>query len=195
MSERKAVRESDMVTEPRTAMKPTGAASGYVDGGWWPRSTDPASEFPGLIGALHEYVGQVSRVVYNLDFWESAHRNLVVDGRVVRCEGFRTMNAHTVTVIGADSRRVTVLVVPPDTPVDNALAVLRTASGQDSTASVEDILASNGARSDRPTTNPISPSQAQAADSIPDQRWEDEGGKVHKDNQVPTNSGRQPARR
>jgi hypothetical protein len=89
--------------EPRIEMKPAGSATGYVDGGWWPRSTDPASEFPGLIGALRSYVGQVSRVAYNLGFWAPVHRKLTVDSRVVRCEGFRTMN--TVTAIGVDSRR------------------------------------------------------------------------------------------
>lgn len=103
--------------EPRMEMKPAGSATGYMDGGWWPRSTDPASEFPGLIGALHEQVGQVSRVAYNLDFWATVHRKLTVDGRVVRCEGFHTMNAHTVTAIGVDSRRVTVLVVPRTHPM------------------------------------------------------------------------------
>jgi hypothetical protein len=86
-------------------MKPGGATTGYVDGGWWPRLTDPAAAFPGLIAALHERVGQMSRVVYNLDFWDPVGRKLTVDSRVVRCSGFHHMNAHTVTAIGADSRQ------------------------------------------------------------------------------------------
>jgi hypothetical protein len=150
-----ATRSQNILTthgEPRIEMKPAGSATGYVDGGWWPRTTEPASEFPGLIGALHEQVGQVSRVAYNLDFWAPVHRKLTVDGRVVRCEGFHTMNAHTVTAIGVDSQRVTVLVVPPDTPDDVARAALRTAAGQDNTATVEDILASDGVR---PSSTPV----------------------------------------
>ena len=143
--------------EPRIEMKPAGSATGYVDGGWWPRTTEPASEFPGLIRALHQQVGQVSRVAYNLDFWAPVHRKLTVDGRVVRCEGFHTMNAHTVTAIGMDSQRVTVLVVPPDTPDDVAQAALRTAADQDNTATVEDIIAGNGVRPDRPTATPATP--------------------------------------
>jgi len=157
-------------------MKPAGSAAGYVDGGWWPRSTDPAGEFPGLIGALRSYVGRVSRVAYNLDFWGPVHRKITVDGRVVRCEGFRTMNAHTVTAIGVDSQRVTVLVVPPDTPDEIAQAALRTAAGQGNTAAVEDILAGNGVRPDRPTSAPVA--AGQAGEAIPNQRWEDEGGHV-----------------
>jgi hypothetical protein len=167
MTTESKARSQDVQTthgEPRLEMKPAGAATGYVDGGWWPWSTDPAGEFPGLIGALHGHVGHVSRVAYNLDFWAPVHRKLTVDGRVVRCEGFRTMNAHTVTAIGVDSRRVTVLVVPPDTPDDIAHAALRTAADQDNTATVEDIL---------------------AGEAIPNQRWEDEGGHVHQDGPRP----------
>jgi hypothetical protein len=168
--------------EPRIEMKPAGSATGYVDGGWWPRSTDPVGEFPGLIGALHSLVGQVSRVAYNLDFWAPVHRKLTVDGRVVRCEGFHTMNAHTVTAIGVDSRRVTVLVVPPDTPDDVAQEALRAAAGQDNTATVEDILAGNGVRPDRPISTPVAPGRARAGEAI---RWEGEGGQVHQDGSRP----------
>jgi len=175
--------------EPRIEMKPAGSMSGCVDGGWWPRSTDPAREFPGLIRALHGLVGQVSRVAYNLGFWEPVHRKLTVDGRVVRCEGFHTMNAHTVTAIGVDSRRVTVLVMPPDTPDDVAHAALQTAGGHDNTATVEDILAGNGARPDRHTSTPVVPSPAQAGEATPNQRWEDEGGQIHQeDDHIPANS-------
>jgi hypothetical protein len=176
--------------EPRMEMKPAGSATGYMDGGWWPRSTDPASEFPGLIGALHEQVGQVSRVAYNLDFWALVHRKLTVDGRVVRCEGFHTMNAHTVTAIGVDSRRVTVLVVPPDTPDDVAHAALRTAASQDNTATTEDILAGNDARPDRPVSTLVASGRAHADEAIPNQRWDDEGGHVPQDDHLPTNAVR-----
>jgi hypothetical protein len=122
-------------------MKPAGTATGHVDGGWWPRSTDPVAEFPGLIETLHAHVGQVGRVAYNLDFWEPVHRKLTVAGRVVRFEGFHAMNPHAVTAIGTDSRRVTLLVVPPDKPPDVARAVLRTAADPESTASIDDLLA------------------------------------------------------
>jgi Family of unknown function (DUF5994) len=30
-------------------IKPNTAARGHVDGAWWPRSHDPAAEFPGLV--------------------------------------------------------------------------------------------------------------------------------------------------
>jgi hypothetical protein len=130
-------------------MKPAGTGTGYVDGGWWPRSTEPADEFPGLVETLRAHVGQVSRLAYNLDFWAPVHRKLTVAGRAVRCEGFHTMDPHTVTAIGTDSRRVTLLVVPPDKPADAAEAALRTASDSNGITTVEDLLAGNGDRTPR----------------------------------------------
>ncbi|OLF06589.1 DUF5994 family protein [Actinophytocola xanthii] len=140
--------------EPRIEMKSAGAATGYLDGGWWPRSTDPSVEFPALVRALHGVVGQVDRVAYNLDFWEPVHRKLTVDDRIVRCEGFHTMNPHTVTAVGVNSLRVTLLVVLPTTPDPVARAALRAAGDQDSTATVKDILTSSGARPEVGTASP-----------------------------------------
>lgn len=134
--------------EPRILMKPAEAVAGYVDGGWWPRSTDPAVEFPALVRALHEVVGQVGRVVFHLRFWEPVHRKLTVDGRLVRCEGFHTMNPQTVTAIGANSRRVTLLVVLPATSDRAAGAALRAAAEESGAATVEDILTGSGARTE-----------------------------------------------
>jgi Family of unknown function (DUF5994) len=140
--------------EPRLKMRSGGAATGYVDGGWWPRSTDPAVEFPALVMALHGVVGQVGRVAYNLDFWEPVHRKLTVDGRIVRCEGFHTMSPHTVTAIGVNSQRVTLLVVLPATPDHAAQAALRAAGDQDGVATVEDILTGSGVRSEVGAAHP-----------------------------------------
>jgi hypothetical protein len=176
--------------EPRIETKPAGAATGYVDGGWWPRSADPVSEFPGLVGALHGQVGQVSRVAFNLESWAPVHRKLTVAGRVLRCDGFHSMNPHTVTVIGTNSRRVTLLVVPPNTPGGAARAVLRSAAAENSTATVEDILAGNGVQTGRRTANPSTPRRTQATDAVPHQRWEDEGGNVHGNNRIPVKAVR-----
>ncbi|ONI90641.1 hypothetical protein ALI144C_02950 [Actinosynnema sp. ALI-1.44] len=131
---------------PRLEMKPPGAASGHVDGGWWPRSNDPAVEFPALLAALDAWVGPTSRVSYRLGTWSGIGRKVTIGGRAVRFEGFHSMDHDTVVVIGADSRRVNLLVVPWDTPGGKARAVLRSTAARDSTASVADILASNGSR-------------------------------------------------
>lgn len=163
--------------EPRLEMKPNGAVTGSVDGGWWPRSLDPTAAFPDLVSALRPWVGEVSRIAYNLDRWEPAPRKQRVDDRVIRYEGFHTIDADTVTAIGTDNRRVSLLVVPPSTPGGVARAVLRSAADADNTATVKNILASNGV--------PPQDGRSAAADearpeSIPEQRWEAEGGRIRK---------------
>ena len=51
--------------EPRLEMKPDGAATGSVDGGWWPRTLDPMIAFPELVSVLEPWVGPVSRIAYS----------------------------------------------------------------------------------------------------------------------------------
>ena len=162
----------------RLRMKPDGAARGYVDGGWWPRSTDPAAEFPMLVSALGPWVGPVSRVSYHLDTWGSVARKVLVGGRIVRLEGFRSMDPHTVVVIGSDYRRVSLLVVPPDLPEGIARAVLRSAAGSDSIGSVGQILASNGVLLGAASPGVVVLPVQQMADTAAQERWEAEGGRT-----------------
>lgn len=163
--------------EPRLEMKPNGTATGVVDGGWWPRSTDPTTAFPELVSALHPWVGPVGRIAYNLALWEPAPRKQTVDGRMIRYEGVNTIDPHTVTVIGTNARRVSLLVVPPHTPGGVARAVLRSVASADSTATVEDILASNGVP---PQEDPDAGADWTRAELIPVQRWEAEGGYIRR---------------
>lgn len=146
--------------EVRLQMKPDNAAPGHVDGGWWPRSTDPAAEFPALIAALTSTLGPISRVGYNLDAWTTTARKLTIRDRVVRMEGFHTMQPNTVTITGQNRHRTSLLVIPPDTPSDMAHAILSSASAPNTTATVQDILTSNG----------VPPSQQQADASDPYRR-------------------------
>jgi hypothetical protein len=135
--------------EVRLRMKPNTAARGHVDGAWWPRSHDPAAEFPGLVLALSSWVGPIRRVTYHLDDWDPARRELTVEGWTVTLVGLSTLDANTVVVTGSNQRRMMLLVVPPGTPGGAARAVLRSAAGPDTVDSVEMILASNGVRATR----------------------------------------------
>lgn len=130
--------------EVRLQLKPA-AGGGYVDGAWWPPSRDARVEFPDVLAAVRDRVGEAERISYPLgDGWKIAHRKLVVDGRLVRLEGFRSMQADTLALIGTQQRRLILLVVAPDTAPDAATVALRTAAAPDTTASAEDIFA--GAR-------------------------------------------------
>ncbi|WP_434446799.1 DUF5994 family protein [Lentzea sp. E54] len=161
----------------RLRMKPAGAALVPVAGGWWPRSDDPAAEFPALIAALAAWVGPVNRLSYHLDTWGTVPRKAPVDGRTVRFEGFRSIDPHTVVVIGSDHRRVNLLVVPPGIPAGPARAALRSAADRDSTANVADILAGDGVPLDTHHFSPLLIPRARQAEPAED-RWESEGGRI-----------------
>jgi hypothetical protein len=141
-----AAKDEPARAEVRLRMKPSIAARGYVDGAWWPRSNDPMAEFPGLVLAMSSWVGPVSRVAYNADDWQRPGARLTVEGWTVKLAGSSAMDPHTVVVTGPNQRRMSLLVVPADTPAGIARAVLGRAAEPDNVASVEDILTSNGVR-------------------------------------------------
>jgi hypothetical protein len=121
------------VAEPRLRLKPPAPATGHVDGAWWPRTRDLAAELPGLLAAVTGRLGRIDRVTYHLADWPAPHRRLVADGNVVRLEGFRSQESGTLTVIGWDRHRLTMLVIPPETGPDAAQHALATAADQDNT--------------------------------------------------------------
>jgi hypothetical protein len=128
----------------RLRMKANTATRGSVDGAWWPRSTDPAAEFPGLVLAMSSWVGPVNRVAYNLDNWAETGRELNVEGWSVTLVGDHLVDANTVVVTGPNQRRMLLLVIPPGTRGGVARAVLRSAADPHTVASVGEILESNG---------------------------------------------------
>ncbi|WP_243789553.1 DUF5994 family protein [Saccharopolyspora gloriosae] len=141
-------------------MKAADAAPGRFDGGWWPGSAEPVIEFTELAVALGDAVGPISRVSYHLATWGAMDRKMTIGGRLVRFEGFRAMDPRTVVVIGADGRRVSLLVAPPGTTEDAA----DTTSSAAGLSGVEDAVA----------LVPL----PQGADARAEQRWEAEGGRV-----------------
>lgn len=135
--------------ELRLKVKPSTAARGSVDGGWWPWSTDPAAEFPALVMALSSWVGPARNIDYHPGDWDPAERTLIVEGWAVRLEALPVVQANTVVLTGSGLKQIRLLVVPPTTPGGVARAVLRSASRSDTVATVEDILASNGVSLDK----------------------------------------------
>jgi hypothetical protein len=97
----------------RLRLKPKAPTTGYVEGGWWPRSRDLAAELPALVEILAVRLGPVTRVAFALAAWDTAPRRAEVDGHSVRLEGYRSQDAHIVHVTGDDRQRISLLVVPP----------------------------------------------------------------------------------
>lgn len=161
--------------EPRLAMRPERVSRGHADGVWWPRSADPASEFPALITTMSERGDRVRRVVYNLDAWDHSARRITVDGEQVRMEGFHGLQPNTVMLISPTRTRIRLAVVPPGTPAGAAHAALRAASTSDAT--VEQILTANGIAVDGARGAFSAPvPRPRNGESEPRERGEAEGG-------------------
>jgi hypothetical protein len=124
----------------RLRLKPKAPATGSVDGGWWPRSWDLATELPDLLAVLAVRLGRIERVSYHLGEWGDTVHKVGVDGGVVRLDGFRTQHANTVDVLSARDR-VALLVVPPEMSEQAAHTALMTAAHRGNTDDVESLLA------------------------------------------------------
>ena len=131
--------DGDTYHRLRLRLKPKAHATGFVDGGWWPRSWDLGAELPDLLAVLAVRLGRVERVGYHLGQWDVAGHKIRVDGCVVRLEGFRAQHVNTVDLV-ADHQRITLLVVPPDLPKQDAHAALMAAGRRDDTDDVESLL-------------------------------------------------------
>jgi hypothetical protein len=117
---------------PRLILRPDQSGAALLDGGWWPRSTDPAAELPGLIRALDEQNGRITRVMLGTAGWDASKpRRLRVDGpagsRVVRLGWFATMPAGLLTAISSSDERTDLVTIPAHTSEQDAWAAMEQA--------------------------------------------------------------------
>lgn len=125
----------------RLSMKPAAPSMGYVDGAWWPRSRDLATELPTLLAALAVRMGDIASVSYSLASWEAAPRRITVAGNSVRLAGFHYQHAQALDVIGADRRRITLLVVPPEASPSSARDTMAAAALPGNAEGLDELLA------------------------------------------------------
>ena len=125
----------------RLDLKPEGSTTGFVDGAWWPYSTDLAAEIPALLEAITGRLGSIERVSYSMAGWASASRRVEAGGIRVRLDGFRTRPSDTIDVSGVSDHRVTLLVIPPTTEQSAARDIMRRASTPGNCESTETLLA------------------------------------------------------
>jgi hypothetical protein len=129
----------------RLRLQPDLSARTLLDGGWWPQSADPAAELPGLILAIDERHGPITRIMLGRDGWDASRpRRLRVDGpagsRVVRLGWFETMPAGLLIAI-ARAGRTDLLTVPPHTGEPAARAAMEQAAEADNRTPTPDLLA------------------------------------------------------
>ena len=150
---------------PRLRLEPTGSRRTLLDGGWWPRSTDPVAELPGLVLAIDSIRGLVTRLVLSAAGWDGHPRRLDVNGRVLRLGYFTSQSMFLVTAVcGYQGARVDLLVIPPATRVETADAAMALAASSTNRVQAPDILLAAGA------------ALARELGSGPEAAWETDGG-------------------
>jgi hypothetical protein len=113
---------------PRVRLTPTRAGRTVLDGGWWPRSSDPVAELPGLILALSDRYGPIRSLLLNSDAWDSRFRRLAVGADVVRAGWFASVDAALLIAITERGDQLDILVVPPSASTATAERAMTTAA-------------------------------------------------------------------
>jgi hypothetical protein len=136
----------------RLRLQPDRSGRGPLDGGWWPRSADPAAELPGLILALDKRHDRVARVMLGTADWDaSTPRRVQVGGpagsRVVRLGWFASMPAGLLTAIFASGQRTDLVTIPPRTADRDAAAAMDQAAQAANMERAPAILAAVGSGS------------------------------------------------
>ena len=71
-TERRMTSSQAPPAEPRLRMQGDRSGRTLLDGGWWPRSADPAAELPGLISVLDERHGSITRIMLGTADWDAS---------------------------------------------------------------------------------------------------------------------------
>jgi Family of unknown function (DUF5994) len=152
---------------PRLRLGPPTSHYTLLDGGWWPRSVDPAAELPGLVLAIDHLHGPVTQLVLNADDWDGYPYRIGMAGRVLRLAFFTSQPAGLLTALcGRNGDRVDLLIVPPGTDHGTAEAAMALAATADNQIHAQHIV-----HTVRPRDSPDATSRA-AGD------WESEGGRL-----------------
>jgi hypothetical protein len=134
------------VPRPGTAvvrLETTHDRQGALDGAWWPRSRDVARELPGLVTALTEYLGPITRVGLDSDAWEELPTRMTIDGRVVHIDSF-PVGDDTVLITRSSRDLFSLVVVPPHATPDAAHAAMAAAVRADGRTQAQQILIDTG---------------------------------------------------
>ncbi|GAB4051488.1 DUF5994 family protein [Catellatospora paridis] len=125
----------------RLALTPHRADQAVLDGGWWPRTWNPAEELPALVTALAQRYGPIRHLMLNDTVWPDHVRRLTVGSQAVRIGWFATQDPALAIALTARDEQLDLLVVPPSTPTAAAERALATAADPADYTHAADILA------------------------------------------------------
>jgi hypothetical protein len=160
---------------PRVWLAPVRASRAVLDGGWWPRSTDPFTELPGLVMVLSERYGPVRQLMLNRGSWGAWPRRLAVGAREVRIGWFASVDPAMAIATTERGDQVDLLVVPPGVAEAPARRAMARAADPTGTMRAPDLLAASLAPPARP------PTDAAGRDTDTVAAWDNEGGSQVRD--------------
>jgi hypothetical protein len=156
----------------RLRLKPKAPPTGYVDGGWWPRSRDLTVELPALVHVLAIRLGRVSRVAFALEAWDNPPRQITVDGNSVWLAGFHSQDQYVVHLSGSDGQRLSLLVVPPEADMGDAHDAMIMAARRGNADRPVELLAFGGIVPDAKVR------RLRLVSDTPQSRWDTDGGQA-----------------
>ena len=123
----------------RMRLKPAHRSCGFVQGAWWPRSTELTSELPSLLAALSLRVGSIDSVLYHESDWSPAPLSIKHQGDQVIVSAHQEW-PNVVSVFGPRFGRLDLLVVPPYTEPTHAYNVVMTAASVNDASTPDQLL-------------------------------------------------------
>ena len=166
----RTVMSASAPSTPRLRLRP-GGSKGLLDGGWWPRSTDPVAEIPGLVLAIDTMRGPITRIMLFRGDWDSHPRRLAVDGRVVHLGFFASQPPGLlIALAGRAGARVDLGVIPPGTAAAAAAAALTLAAAEGNRVRAQDLVPTSAGSGAGPS------SESPTAGPSPEDAWETDGG-------------------
>lgn len=148
----------------RMRLKPAHRSCGFVQGAWWPRSTELAAELPSLLAALSLRFGPIDGVLYHESDWSPAPLSIKHQRGEVILEASQE-SPNVISVFGQQFGRLILLVVPPNTEHTHAYTVMTNAASANDVSTPNQLL---GKACTAPTITTSPP--------ITLQRWESDGG-------------------
>jgi Family of unknown function (DUF5994) len=113
---------------PRLSLSSDRVSRAVLNGGWWPRSRDPAAELAGLVVAITDHYGPIRRLILNSHTWDTGFDRLVVGSGTVQIRWFSTAEPSLLVAITESGDQVNLLVVPPDTSAATARTAMAKAA-------------------------------------------------------------------
>ena len=135
----------DNAGEVRCSWSSRAGGDHAVDGGWWPRTADFAVEFRELGEPLSAGGrGPVTLLQANITDWTATPQLVTGPSGPVSVSWFTELFEHFVVAYCASGRRLTLLVVPPDTDTEVARRALALAADPETASLGDEILAVAG---------------------------------------------------